>query len=179
MCLMAGGLLVKTWRQSVTRRDVRYVPKRDVRALHDVTSDMSQNVTSERYTTWSQICPKTWRHSVTRREVRYVPKRDVTALHDVKSDVSQNVTSQRYTTWRQICPTKDKISLHGSFTRMHLLPRAYRNRRTRILFDASGYFSSSAIPLCACPVTCNSRYDNWTLIGRMRTTWPSNLNVTR
>jgi len=33
ICLMAGGLLVKTWRQSHTRRDVR--------ALHDVTSDMS------------------------------------------------------------------------------------------------------------------------------------------
>jgi len=84
--------------------------KRDVRALHDVTSDMPQNVTSERYTTWRQICPKTW---------------------------------------RQICPTKDKISLHGSFTRMRILPRAYRSTITRIRFDAFGYFSSSAIPLCA------------------------------
>jgi len=28
ICLMAGGLLVKTWRQSVTRRDVRYVPRK-------------------------------------------------------------------------------------------------------------------------------------------------------
>jgi hypothetical protein len=131
-CLMAGSLLVNTWHQSVTRRDVRYVTKRDVRALHDVTSDMSQNVTSE-----------------------------------------------SYTTWRKICPTKDKISLHGSFTRMRILHRAYRNTITRIRFHASGCFSSSAIPLCACPVTCHSRYDNWTLIGRMRTTWPSNLNVTR
>ena len=60
-----------------------------------------------------------------------------------------DVTSERYTTWRQICPTKDKISLHGSFTRMRILPRAYRNTITRIRFDASGYFSSSAIPLCA------------------------------
>jgi len=42
-----------------------------------------ENVTSERYTTWCQICPKTWRQSVTRRDVRYVPKRDVRALHDV------------------------------------------------------------------------------------------------
>jgi len=49
--------------------------KRDVRALRDVTSDMSQNVTSERYTTWRQICPKTWRQSVKRRDVRYVPRK--------------------------------------------------------------------------------------------------------
>jgi len=122
--------------------------KRDVRALHDVTSDMSQHVTSERYTTWHQICPKTWCQSVTRRDVRYVSKRDVRALHDVTSDMCQNMMSERYTTWRQICPTKDKISLHGSFTRMRILPGAYCNTRTRIRFDASGYFSSSAIPLC-------------------------------
>jgi len=82
----------------------------------------------------------------------------------------QDVTSESYTTWRQICPTKDKISLNGSFTRMRILPRAYRNAITRIRFDASGYFSSSAIPLCACPVTCHSRYDNWTLIG-LRCFW--------
>jgi len=68
-------------------------------------------------------------------------ERPTRALHDV--------TSERYTTWRQICPTKDKISLNGSFTRMRILPRAYRNTITRIRFDASGYFSSSAIPLCA------------------------------
>ena len=97
ICLMAGGLLVKTWRQSVTRRDVRYVPKRDVRALHDMTSDMSQNVTSERYTMWRQICPKTWRQSVTRHDVRYVPKRDVRALHDVTSDMSH--VRQDVVTW--------------------------------------------------------------------------------
>ena len=59
----------------------------------------------------------------------------------------ENVTSERYTTWRHICPTRDKISLHGSFTRMRILPRAYRNTITRIRFHASGYFSSSAIPL--------------------------------
>jgi len=68
-------------------------------------------------------------------------KRDVRATHDV--------TSERYTTWRQICPTKDKISVHGSFMRMRILPGAYRNTITRIRFHASGYFSSSAIPLCA------------------------------
>ena len=28
ICLMAEGLLVKTWRQRVTRRDVRYVPRK-------------------------------------------------------------------------------------------------------------------------------------------------------
>ena len=50
ICLMAGGLLVKTWRQSVTRRDVRYVAKRDVRALHDVTSDMSHE--RQDFVTW-------------------------------------------------------------------------------------------------------------------------------
>jgi len=68
-------------------------------------------------------------------------KRDDRALHDM--------TSERYTTWCQICPTKDKISLHGSFTRMRILPHAYHNTITHIRFDASGYFSSSAIPLCA------------------------------
>ena len=53
-------------------------------------------------------------------------KRDVRATH--------NVTSERHTTWCQICPTKDKISLHGSFTRMRILPRAYRNTiKTRII----------------------------------------------
>jgi len=67
-------------------------------------------------------------------------ERHTRALHDV--------ASESYTTWRQICRTKDKISLHGSFTRMRILPRAYRNTVTRIRFDASGYFSSSAIPLC-------------------------------
>jgi len=68
-------------------------------------------------------------------------KRDVRATLDV--------TSECYTTWRQICPTKDKISSHGSFMWMRILPSAYRNTITRIRFDASGYFSSSAIPLCA------------------------------
>jgi len=34
-----------------------------------------ENVTSERYTTWRQICPKTRRQSVTRRDVRYVPRK--------------------------------------------------------------------------------------------------------
>jgi len=37
---MTGGSTGEKWRQSVTRRDVRYVPKRDDRALHDVTSDI-------------------------------------------------------------------------------------------------------------------------------------------
>jgi len=69
-------------------------------------------------------------------------------LYTTWRQMSQNVTSERYTTWRQICPTKDKISLRGSFTWMRILPRAYRNTRTRIRFDASGYFSSSAVPLC-------------------------------
>jgi len=84
-----------------------------------------ENVMSERHTTWRQ--------SDTRCDVR--------ATHDV--------TSQRYTTWHHICPTKDRILLHGSFTRICILPRAYRNTITRIRFNASGYFSSSAIPLCA------------------------------
>jgi len=56
-------------------------------------------------------------------------KRDVRATHDV--------TSERYTTWHHICPTEDKISLHGSFMRMRILPRAYHNTITRIRFDAS------------------------------------------
>ena len=42
ICLMVGGLLVKTWRQSDTRRDVR--------ALHDVTSDMSHE--GQDFFTW-------------------------------------------------------------------------------------------------------------------------------
>jgi len=92
-----------------------------------------ENVTSERHTTWRQ--------SVTRCDVR--------ALHNVTSGMSHDVTSERYMTWRQICPTKDKILLHGSFMRMRILPRAYRSTITRIRFHASGYFSSSAIPLCA------------------------------
>ena len=56
----------------------------------------------------------------------------------------QSDTWERYTMWRLICSTKDKISLNGSFTRMRILPTI-----TRIRFDASGYFSSSAIQLCA------------------------------
>jgi len=67
ICLMAGGLLVKMWRQSVTRRDVRYVP---------------QNVTSERYMTWHQICPT---------------EHDVRALHDVTSDMSHE--RHDFVTW--------------------------------------------------------------------------------
>jgi len=42
ICLMAGGLLVKMWCQSDTRRDVR--------ALHDVMSDMSHG--RQDFVTW-------------------------------------------------------------------------------------------------------------------------------
>jgi len=135
---MAGGLLVKMWHQSVTRRDVRYVPKRDVRALHDVMSDMSQNVTSERYTTWCQICPKTWCQSVTRRDVRYVPRK---------------------TRFRYMAPSRECASCLAHIA-------------IRELASGSMLLDTSRVPQyhCARPVTCHSRYDNWTLIG-LRCFW--------
>jgi len=130
--------------------------------------------------TWRQICPT---------------KRDVRALHDVTSDMSHE--RHDFVTWllRANAHPASRISQYDNShpVRCFWILLEFRNAIVRVrsrvirdmiielqsVFDASGYFSSSTIPLCACPVTCNSRYDNWTLIGRMCTTWPSNLNVTR
>ena len=87
ICLMAGGLLEKTWRQSVTRRDVR--------ALHDVTSDMSRE--RQDFVKWllhANAHPASRDVGATHESVT---RRDVRALHDVTSDMSHE--RQDFVTW--------------------------------------------------------------------------------
>ena len=97
-----------------------------------------ENVTPERYTTWRQICPKTWRQSVTRRDVRYVPRK---------------------TRFRYMAPSRE-----WSSCLVHIAIRE--------LASGSMLLDISRVPQyhCARPVTCHSRYDNWTLIG-LRCFW--------
>jgi len=155
--------------------------KRDIRALHDVTSDMSQNVTSERYTTWRQICPKTWRLSVTRRDVRYVPRKTRfrcmapsrecasclahIAIRELASGSMLLDTSlvpqyhctrpvmchSQYDNWTSIWLRCFWILLEFRNTTVRVRSRVIRNMIIELQsdFDASGYFSSSAIPLYA------------------------------
>ena len=89
--------------------------KRDVKATHDMTSG--------RHTTWRQ--------SVTRRDVRYVPRK---------------------TRFRYMAPSHECTSCLARIAIGELA-------------SCSMLLDTSRVPLyhCARSVTCNSRYDKWTL----------------